>query len=177
MGSRRLPRGRRWPFAARTWGKGRSSSRRCWTGRRCARTAGTIIPSAARCAVVGLSGSVSSPAPGFHLQGSGLRRSRPESPATRWRPPAEGEICPDATKKVVRDHAGQLHREGAHPVLVTLPAVSFPRPPGNGFWGISASSKFHSQGVPDSVRGQSNQVLKRTAAGFGVGVCAGLAAA
>jgi hypothetical protein len=37
--------------------------------------------------------------------------------------------------------------------------------------------KFHSQGVPDSVRGSSNQVLKRTAAGSGIRLDVGLAAA
>jgi hypothetical protein len=43
--------------------------------------------------------------------------------------------------------------------------------------GRQAQYKLHSQGVCDSVRGSSNQVLKRTAAGSGVGLGGGLAAA
>jgi hypothetical protein len=168
MGDRRPPRGRRWPWAAHPWGKGRASSRRGWTGRRWASTAGTSIPHAVRWAVVGVSGSGSSPARGCHRQGSGLRRSRPEALATRGRPPEEGARCPDATTRVVRDHAGQLHGAGAHPVLATLPAVSCPRLPGNGFWRRSAASKFHRQGGPDSGRGSSTHALKRTAADSGV---------
>jgi hypothetical protein len=48
---------------------------------------------------------------------------------------------------------------------------------GRVFLGIRRVYKFHRQGVPDSVRGSSNHALKRTAAGSGVPLSLGLAAA
>jgi hypothetical protein len=66
MGCTHRPSMRHWRSAGRNWGKVRWSSRRCWTGRRCARPAGTPIPHAVRGVVAGSFAAGSSCPPADH---------------------------------------------------------------------------------------------------------------
>ena len=40
-----------------------------------------------------------------------------------------GVVCPATTPLVAQEHAGQLRRAGAHPVLAPPPALGVTRPP------------------------------------------------
>ena len=93
-----------------------------------------------------------------------------------YRPTAEGYARVAKTSRPWHDHAGQ-------PALDHVEFAAIPR----SSCSISlrgelparsmASYNFHRLAVRDSVRGSSNPVLKRTAAGAGVPVSLGLAAA